>query len=131
MLNKLRQNYNHFPLTNSRCLPKISYLLINIPRFLPDLVRSAVIFYGTRPGKYSTAQASYLGHFAEIDEFEPQSEVDNLEEALRTAGRQVTFHTYKGTGHWFFEPDRPGSFNLQAAELAWERTLTFLEETLS
>jgi carboxymethylenebutenolidase len=108
-----------------------AFFALDLSVYQPDLVRAAVIFYGTRPGKYSTAQASYLGHFAEIDEFEPKREVDNLEEALRTAGRPVTFHQYKGTGHWFFEPDRRGAFNSHAADLAWERTLTFLEETLA
>lgn len=107
-----------------------AFFALDLSVYKPDLVRSAVIFYGTRPGKYSTAQASYLGHFAEIDDFEPQAEVNSLEQALRTAGRPVTFHQYKGTGHWFFEPDRRGAFNAQAAELAWERTLAFLERTL-
>lgn len=92
----------------------------------PDHVRSVVIFYGTSPGHYSRSRAKYLGHFAEMDEFEPQSEVDQLEAALRKAGRPVSFYRYQGTGHWFFEPDRPEAFNQAAATLAWERTLTFL-----
>ena len=57
------------------------------------------------------------GHFAENDEFEPQSSVDQLEESLRRAGRQVTFYRYPGTGHWFFEPDRPDAYNEAAAKL--------------
>jgi carboxymethylenebutenolidase len=83
--------------------------------------------YGTRPGDYGGSKAEYLGHFAEMDEFEPQSEVDQLEEALRNAGRPATFHHYEGTGHWFFEPDRTVAFNQAAAALAWARTLAFLK----
>lgn len=93
----------------------------------PQLVHSVVVFYGTHPGDYTPSQAAYLGHFAEADEFEPQSEVDNLEAALRAASRPLQFHYYSGTGHWFFEPDRPQAYNQPAADLAWDRTLAFLQ----
>ena len=92
----------------------------------PEHIQSVVIFYGTRPGDYSRSKAAYLGHFAEADEFEPQSNVDKLEATLRRAGRPVSFYRYPGTGHWFFEPDRLQAFNPTAASLAWDRTLTFL-----
>ena len=45
------------------------------------------------------------------------------------AGRPVTFHRYSGTGHWFFEPDRPQAYNQEAASLAWDRTLAFLKSS--
>jgi carboxymethylenebutenolidase len=95
----------------------------------PEHVRSVVVFYGTRPGDYHSARAAYLGHFAETDEFEPQSEVDKLEQSLKHAGRPVTFYHYSGTGHWFFEPDRVQAYNPAAASLAWDRTLAFLRLT--
>ena len=95
----------------------------------PEHIRSVVIFYGTGGGDYSNSRAAYLGHFAEKDEFEPQSNVDNLEESLRRAGRPVTFYRYSGTGHWFFEPDRSQAYNQAAASLAWDRTLAFLKRS--
>jgi len=79
---------------------------------------------------YQRSQATYLGHFAEHDDFEPPSNVRSLEDALRAAGRPVTFHTYPGTGHWFFEQDRTGAYDQAAADLAWERTLAFLRRAL-
>lgn len=96
----------------------------------PKDMHSVVVFYGTRPGNdYHPAKAAYLGHFAETDEFEPQSEVDALEAALQSAGRPVTFYRYPNTGHWFSEPDRVDAFNQPAASLAWERTLAFLRRS--
>ena len=93
----------------------------------PEHIRSVVIFYGTGGGDFSNSRAAYLGHFAEKDEFEPQSNIDNLEVSLRRAGRPVTFYRYTGTGHWFFEPDRSEAYNQAAASLAWDRTLAFLK----
>lgn len=52
----------------------------------------------------------------------------HLEESLKHAGRPVTFYQYPGTGHGFFEPDRVQAYNQAAANLAWERTLTFLQQ---
>ncbi len=97
----------------------------------PEHIRSVVLFYGTGGGDFANSRATYLGHFAENDPFESQSDVDGLEEYLRRVGRPVTFYRYPGTGHWFFEPDRSDAYNQEAATLAWERTLTFLREPLS
>lgn len=95
----------------------------------PDLVRKMVIFYSTGDADFSTSRAAYLGHFAGDDDFEPRPYVDEMEEAIRSAGRPVTFHHYPGTGHWFYESDRTDAYNEEAAELAWERTLAFLKGT--
>lgn len=95
----------------------------------PDLVRKMVIFYSTGDADFSTSRAAYLGHFAGDDDFEPRPYVDEMEEAIRSAGRSVTFHHYPGTGHWFYESDRTDAYNEEAAELAWERTLAFLKGT--
>ena len=97
----------------------------------PENFKSVVVFYGTRPGDYHGSDASYLGHFAESDPFEPRSEVESLEAELRQLGRPVEFYYYAGTGHWFFEPDRSEAFNQSAADLAWERTLAFLKSSLN
>lgn len=102
------------------------YYALDLAAAEPDLIHSVVIFYGTGDGDYSTAKASYLGHFAENDAYESQSNVDELEESLKRAGRPVTFHRYSSTGHWFFEPDRPDAYDQAAADLAWDRTLAFL-----
>jgi carboxymethylenebutenolidase len=107
------------------------YYTLDLAAADPEHIRSVVIFYGTGDGDYSSSRAAYLGHFAENDEFEPQSNVDDLEESLRRAGRPVTFYRYRDTGHWFFEPDRTQAYNQAAASLAWDRTLAFLKRSSS
>jgi carboxymethylenebutenolidase len=103
-----------------------AYYALDLAAAEPERIRSVVVFYGTGGVDHSNSRAAYLGHFAENDEFEPQSNVDALEESLKRAGRPVTFHRYPGTGHWFFEPDRPQAYDHAAASLAWDRTLAFL-----
>jgi carboxymethylenebutenolidase len=105
------------------------YYALDLAAADPEHIRSVVIFYGTGDGDYSSSRAAYLGHFAENDEFEPQSNVDELEESLRRAGRPVTFYRYSGVGHWFFEPDVSQAYNQEAASLAWDRTLAFLKRS--
>jgi carboxymethylenebutenolidase len=107
-----------------------AYYALDLSVADPERIGAVVIFYGTGPIDYKQSKAEYLGHFAETDEYEPEAEVARLEEALRAAGRPVTFYRYPGTGHWFFERDRQGAYNQGAATLAWERTVTFLKETL-
>ena len=93
----------------------------------PAEVAAVALFYGSYPTDFSAAQAAYLGHFAEGDEWEPLEDVQAMEQALREAGREVTFHIYPNVAHWFMESDRP-EYNAAAAELAWTRTLAFLRE---
>jgi carboxymethylenebutenolidase len=106
-----------------------AYYALDLAAADPEHIRSVVLFYGTGGGDFSSSRAAYLGHFAEKDEFEPQSNVDELEAALRSAGRPVSFYRYADTGHWFFEPDRVQAYNQAAAGLAWDRTLAFLRRS--
>lgn len=97
---------------------------------LPDQIGAVVVFYGAYAIDFGNATAAYLGHFAPGDPLEPDEGVQLLENALHSAGRDVTFHTYPDTAHWFFENNRP-EYNPEAAQLAWERTLAFLRERLA
>jgi carboxymethylenebutenolidase len=95
----------------------------------PEFIRAVVAFYGASGLDYAPSQAAYLGHFAESDPWLAASGVKKLEKSLRAAGRPATLHIYPGTSHWFFENDRPEAFAPEAAQLAWERTLKFLQKT--
>ena len=94
----------------------------------PERVRACVVYYGTGQEDFSKSKASYLGHFAETDEFESKEAVDSLTKLLKDAGRTANVHTYPGTGHWFAEPSVKDAYNKAAADLAWDRTLEFLRK---
>jgi carboxymethylenebutenolidase len=93
-------------------------------------VAAVAAFYGIRKGDYKKAQASYSGHFAEDDKWAPLKSVRNAETQMRSAGREVEFHVYPGTKHWFFEKDRRDAYNSKAAQLAWKRTIAFFHKNL-
>jgi carboxymethylenebutenolidase len=95
----------------------------------PKAFSATILFYGTRGGEYTKTKSAFLGHFAETDEFVSDLSRKKLEKTLRAAGREVSFHVYPNTGHWFFEKNLP-EYNPQAAEIAWERTIAFLKEKL-
>jgi carboxymethylenebutenolidase len=99
----------------------------------PDAVAAVAVYYGTGDpdADYTRVRAAYLGHYAADDPYEPEQSVRQMEAALRAAGREVTFHTYPSTGHWFAEDNRPDAYNADAAALAWQRTLDYLRTHLA
>lgn len=101
-----------------------------LPAQRPEVV-ATVVYYGTMEGpSLSRARTPVLGHFAESDVYEPPESVAAVEQTLRTAGRDVTMHTYPATGHWFAEPSQ-AAYVEAAAELAFERTVEFLRRVLA
>jgi carboxymethylenebutenolidase len=100
----------------------------------PTNIGAVVVFYGNYPdldrNEYTNSQAAFLGHFAETDPYEEPEIARNTLAELHAAGREAEFHFYPGTGHWFFEHNRPDAYNQEAAELAWERTIAFLNSHL-
>lgn len=93
-------------------------------------VAASIVYYGTNGGPIlSATTVPVLGHFAADDPYEPADWVEEVERTLREAGRDVEFHRYPGTGHWFAEPSKD-AYDAAAAELAWERTLAFLAARL-
>jgi len=99
----------------------------------PDMFRAVVLFYGSDggDGEYQHSKAAFQGHFAENDPYETAAGIQALENNLKAASRPVTFYTYPGTTHWFFENDRSDAFNPGAAQLAWDRTLSFINKSMA
>jgi len=91
----------------------------------PISFSATVLFYGTRGMKCVKTSSAFIGHFAETDEYVSDSGRKKLQKTLTAASRAVSFYVYPNTRHWFFENDRP-EFQDEAARLAWQRTITFL-----
>lgn len=106
--------------------------------FVPEADAGAV-WYGFPPLEYIDAgkiRAPLLAHFATEDAFFPIGTVDQLEEKLRAAGVNFEFHRYPAM-HAFanetqVDPHRipAAKYHPEAAALAWQRTLDFLQRSL-
>ena len=98
-----------------------------------------VVWYGFPPLEYVDAQAikkPMLAHWALHDEFFSIAGVDQLEEKLKAAGVNYDFQRYDAK-HAFANPKSdsrhlpPLQYNSAAAQLAWDRTMTFLKNNLA
>jgi len=97
-----------------------------------------VVWYGYPPLEYVDASAikkPMLAHWALHDDFFSIAGVDQLEEKLKAAGVTYDFERYDAK-HAFANPKSdsrdlpPLQYNPAAAQLAWDRTMTFLKNTL-
>jgi carboxymethylenebutenolidase len=92
-------------------------------------VAAAVLFYGINEVDFSKVNSKILGHYSDSDEWEPLDGMRAMEQDMKKAGVDATFHIYPKVGHWFVETDRP-EYDSAAAQLAWDRTFKFLKKTL-
>jgi carboxymethylenebutenolidase len=97
----------------------------------PEAVAATAVFYGSQDIDFAASTSAFLGHFAEHDEFVSEDQRVEMEAHLRLLHKDVAFHLYPGTGHWFFEEDRLPAYDPASAELAWERTLAFFGDHLA
>jgi carboxymethylenebutenolidase len=70
-----------------------------------------------------------LGLFGNEDQHPSPAAVDELEAALKSAGKTYDFHRYDNAGHGFFSPDRAG-YRVEAANDGWEQVTTFFATNL-
>ncbi len=99
---------------------------------------AAVVWYGFPPLEYvdpKKIKAPLLGHFAIRDVPFPIAKVDELEKKLRAANVKFEFHRYDAK-HAFANETADEKklamleYNPKAAELAWRRTMDFLDRNL-
>lgn len=105
---------------------------------VPEL-DATIVWYGYPPLEYvdaATIQKPMLAHWALHDDFFSIAGVDQLEVKLKEAGANYEFHRYDAK-HAFANPKSairglpPLEFSAQAAKLAWDRTLEFLNKNLA
>jgi carboxymethylenebutenolidase len=96
----------------------------------PDLA-AAVPFYGSQPAPENVPKikAAMLIHYAGNDA-RINAGIPAFEEALKKASLEYRIHMYEGAAHAFFNDTNPSRYHQEAARLAWERTIAFLNEKL-
>ena len=73
--------------------------------------------------------AAVIGFFGGQDRGIPVEAVDRIRDTLKAKGKTADIHFYPEAAHGFFCDDRE-SYNKEAADDAWGKTLTFFERHL-
>lgn len=106
---------------------------LNTALLFPQSLDAAVIYYGggitTERDRLQTLEMPIQGHFGMLDSNPSPETAKEFEAVLTELGKPVEVYLYEDAGHAFANPSGT-RYNAQAAELAWERTTTFLKEHL-
>jgi len=96
----------------------------------PDAI-AVVPYYGEQPAAEDVPKikASLLLHYAG-DDARINKRIPEYEAALKKAGVDYKMYMYEGAKHGFNDDTRAERYNKEAAQLAWQRTISFLKEKL-
>jgi carboxymethylenebutenolidase len=96
----------------------------------PEL-KAVVVYYGLQvpADQVPAIRAALLLQYAETDE-NINKGIAAYEAALKANDKKYTLHSYPGTQHAFNNNTGAARYNKPAADLAWERTITFFKEQL-
>lgn len=104
----------------------VNDLAVNAPT-----LKAGVAYYGrqARPEGAERINAALMLHYAGIDE-RINAGIDAYRAALEAAGKEFVIHMYEGANHAFNNDTSEARYDKAAADLAWERTMTFFREKL-
>lgn len=95
-------------------------------------LKAAVPFYGHAPEDLDRLQnisCPVLAFYGEKDQ-NLINQVPKVREKMEKYGKDFEAVVYPNTGHAFFNDTNPATYNEEAAEDAWRKTLTFLKTRL-
>lgn len=110
-----------------------------------DDLRAVVSLYGIPilPAEYSPTgeprsrlpllaelRAPVQFHFGGADEAIPADQIDLLDNSLPSSATAAELHRYEGAGHAYHD-DTHRNYHRHAADLTWQRTVSFLREHLA
>jgi carboxymethylenebutenolidase len=95
-------------------------------------VKAAVPFYGSIPPEalLSQLRSPILYFYGEKDHHISASEINRLENFIKSTGRRGEVVRYPDSDHAFFNDTRKEVYNPTDAADAWTRSLAFLKKTL-
>jgi carboxymethylenebutenolidase len=99
---------------------------------LPTELDAMVMYYGqvvADEAQLATLKMPVLGLFGAEDASIPVASVQVFRAALNRLGKDADVRIYTGVGHAFANPSG-GTYDAEAAEDAWQRTIAFLNRTM-
>jgi carboxymethylenebutenolidase len=100
---------------------------VHVPEF-----DAGVCFYGIPPKDFAdpaTITMPLQAHFANQDDWCTPAAVDEMEAAMTAAGRSCDIYRYDAA-HGFFNETSEANYDAASANAAWQRTVTFLNDTI-
>ncbi|HEX8829920.1 MAG TPA: dienelactone hydrolase family protein [Longimicrobium sp.] len=99
---------------------------------LGDKTDAAAVYYGqpvTDRAELQKLNDPLIGFFGTADTGIPVATVRQMEQEMKSLGKNVEFHYYEGAAHAFANPSGQ-SYNEAAASDSWRRTVSFFARTL-
>lgn len=95
-------------------------------------IEASVMYYGrfSLEDDLSMMKAHIMGHFGADDTSILVDDVKQFEAKLNTLEGEHAVFIYPNAGHAFANEDREDAYNEEAAKLAWQRTMEFLNREL-
>jgi carboxymethylenebutenolidase len=91
---------------------------------------AGVAYYGSQPEDgYEKIRAPLLAHYA-ADDARLVRGIPGFIEKMEAHGKPYELYVYPGTRHAFNQDNRPDRYDVEAAYLAWSRTLAFFAKHL-
>lgn len=106
---------------------------LNTALLFPQELDAAVIYYGAvtdNDERLAPLDVPILGLFGDQDRGIPVESVEGFEQALERLRKNYEIEIYEGAAHAFANPSG-NNYNAEIAEMAWERTVEFLDRHLS
>ncbi len=98
-------------------------------------ISAAVPFYGVGPAvpdSYTGLTAAVQGHYGERDDFYPVEDARKQEQQIREeCGAAAEFFYYDAAHAFHNDENLLGTYDEDAASLAWDRTLSFLRAAVA
>ncbi|MEO8456304.1 MAG: dienelactone hydrolase family protein [Chloroflexota bacterium] len=97
------------------------------------LIRAVAPFYGAPPepiDKVQSLEGPMFAVFAENDDWLGAPVREKLRQALNEHGKKYEIKVYPGAHHGFFNDTRPGVYDKEASDDAWQKVLTLFRENL-
>lgn len=92
---------------------------------------AGVAYYGSQPDEgYENIGAPLLAHYA-ADDPRLVRGIPGFVEKMEEHGKPYELYIYPGTRHAFNQDNRPDRYDVEAAYLAWSRTLAFFDRYLT
>jgi carboxymethylenebutenolidase len=108
---------------------KWSLLLAENDLFLAACVMNYAPLPGD-PAQLQNIRAPVLAIFGADDRGTPPEDVETFESAMQSAHKSIEIKVYPGASHSFENPENQLGYREGAAEDAWQRTVTFLDQHL-